>query len=101
MRKRTSLEEIKRLDKDPKNTNYPGRNSTPEMLVVWGRLHKQDAIARAEDEAAQIEAQLADPVTYQDADLAAKLAKAYQQKKDEIDELYAAWEDMEAEEGEN
>lgn len=43
---------IKRLDKDPKNTNYPGRNSTAEMLVAWGRLHKQDALARAEVRAA-------------------------------------------------
>ena len=56
------------------------------------------AIAKAEDEAADIEAQLADPATYQDADLAAQLAKAYQQKKDEIDRLYAHWEEMEAEE---
>ena len=56
------------------------------------------AIAKAEDEAADIEAQLADPATYQDADLAAQLAKAYQQKKDEIDRLYARWEEMEAEE---
>ena len=56
------------------------------------------AISKAEDEAADIEAQLADPATYQDADLAAQLAKAYQQKKDEIDRLYARWEEMEAEE---
>ena len=56
------------------------------------------AIARAEDEAAEIEARLADPATYQDADLAAQLAKAYQQKKDEIDRLYIKWEEMEAEE---
>ena len=56
------------------------------------------AIAKAEDEAADIEAQLADPATYQDADRAAQLAKAYQAKKDEIDRLYARWEEMEAEE---
>ncbi len=55
------------------------------------------AIAKAEDEAAGIEAQLADPATYQDADLAAKLAKAYQLKKDEIDRRYAEWEALEAE----
>ncbi len=55
------------------------------------------AIARAEDEAAELEAQLADPATYQDADLAAKLAKAYQAKKDEIDRRYAEWEALEAE----
>ncbi len=55
------------------------------------------AIAKAEDEAAELEAQLADPATYQDADLAAKLAKAYQAKKDEIDRRYAEWEALEAE----
>ncbi|MBQ8200998.1 MAG: ABC-F family ATP-binding cassette domain-containing protein [Clostridia bacterium] len=57
------------------------------------------AIARAEEEAAELEAQLADPATYQDADKAARLAKAYQAKKDEIDRRYAEWEAMEAEEG--
>ncbi len=56
------------------------------------------AIARAEAEAAEIENQLADPATYQDPDAAARLAIAYQQKKDEIDRLYARWEEMEAEE---
>ena len=33
----------------------------------------------------------------QDAAKAAELAKAYQQKKDEIDRLYQAWEELEAE----
>ena len=56
------------------------------------------AIAKAEDEAMELEAQLADSATYQDADLAARLAKAYQQKKDEIERLYAEWEEMESEE---
>ena len=55
------------------------------------------AIAKAEDEAADIEGQLADPATYADPDKAARLAKAYQQKKEEIERLYARWEEMEAE----
>ena len=55
-------------------------------------------MARAEEEAAALEATLADPATYQDADKAARLAKEYQQKKDEIDRLYQAWEALEAEE---
>lgn len=54
----------------------------------------EKAIATAEDEAAAIETQLADPATYQDAEKAAKLAKAYQMKKDEIERLYAEWEAM-------
>ena len=56
------------------------------------------AVARAEEEAASLEATLADPATYQDADKAARLAREYQQKKDEIDRLYQAWEALEAEE---
>ena len=54
--------------------------------------------ARRAQEAAALEAALADPATYQDAERAARLAKEYQQKKDEIDRLYQAWEALEAEE---
>ncbi len=57
----------------------------------------EEAIARAEEEAAVMEHQLSQPDTYQDADKAAALAKAYQQKKDEIDELYRQWEVLENE----
>ncbi len=57
----------------------------------------EKAIAAAEDEAAEIEARLADPETYADPEKAAALAKAYQQKKDEIDRLYAEWEALETE----
>ncbi|MGN0793248.1 MAG: ABC-F family ATP-binding cassette domain-containing protein [Aristaeellaceae bacterium] len=59
----------------------------------------EKAIAAAEDEAAELEAQLADPATYQDADRASQLARAYQAKKEEIERLYARWEELEAEEG--
>jgi len=58
----------------------------------------EEAIAKAEEQAAELEALLADPDTYQDADKAAKLAKDYQSKKDEIEQLYLAWEELEAEE---
>ncbi len=57
----------------------------------------EEAIAKAEEEAAVMEHQLSRPDTYQDADKAATLAKAYQQKKDEIDELYRQWEVLENE----
>ena len=56
------------------------------------------AVLKAEEEAAELEAVLADPDTYQDAEKAARLAKEYQQKKDEIDRLYQAWEELEMEE---
>ena len=58
----------------------------------------EEAVARAEQEAAQLETALAAPETYADPELAARLAKEYQQKKDEIDRLYQAWEALEAEE---
>jgi len=58
----------------------------------------EDAVAKAEEQAAELEARLADPDTYADADKAARLAKEYQQKKDEIDLLYQKWEALEREE---
>ena len=58
----------------------------------------EDAIAKAEEVLEALEAQMADPATYQDAAKAAELAKAYQQQKDEIDRLYLAWEELESEE---
>jgi ATP-binding cassette, subfamily F, member 3 len=57
----------------------------------------EEAIAKAEEEAADMEQRLAQPDTYQNADLAAELARAYQQKKDEIDRLYQRWEELESE----
>ena len=39
---------IKRLDKDPKNTNYPGRNSTAKMLAAWAKMYKGDKLAARE-----------------------------------------------------
>ncbi|MDO4484638.1 MAG: ABC-F family ATP-binding cassette domain-containing protein [Clostridia bacterium] len=56
------------------------------------------AIAKAEGELAELENIMADPETYQDAGKAAEVAKAYQQKKDEIDLLYTQWEELEMQE---
>ena len=58
----------------------------------------EDAVTKAEEQAAALEAQLADPDTYADAEKAARLAKEYQQKKEEIDLLYQKWEALEMEE---
>ena len=43
---------IKRLDKDPGNTNYPGRNSTAKILAAWARLHRENNLAAREVRAA-------------------------------------------------
>ncbi len=82
------------LDKEKRRS----REETRRQQERKAALQKAEAdIAQAEDEAAEIEAQMADPATYQDAEKAAALAKAYQAKKAEIEDLYAAWEALEAE----
>lgn len=43
---------IKRLDKDPGNTNYPGRNSTAKILAAWSEMYGQDRLMRSEVRAA-------------------------------------------------
>ena len=43
---------IKRLDRDPKNTNYPGRNSTAKILAAWAKMYKGDKLAAREVRAA-------------------------------------------------
>ena len=85
---RTAMEKEKRKSREEEKR-------LKERKLALQNMEK--AIAAAEDEAADIEARLADPATYADPDKAAALAKAYQAKKDEIDRLYAEWEAMEAE----
>ena len=43
---------IKRLDKDPRNTNYPGRNASAKVLAAWANLYKGERIAVQEVRAA-------------------------------------------------
>ena len=43
---------IKRLDKNPRNTNYPGRNATAKILAAWAKLYKGERIAVREVRAA-------------------------------------------------
>ena len=43
---------IKRLDKDPGNTNYPGRNATAKILAAWARIYREDRLAAREVRAA-------------------------------------------------
>ncbi len=52
------------------------------------------AVTKAEAEAAEMEARLADPATWQDSAAAAALSRSYQQKKAEIEQLYARWEQL-------
>ena len=36
---------IKRLDRNPGNTNYPGRNSTAKILAAWAQLYRGGKLA--------------------------------------------------------
>jgi len=83
------------LDKEKRRSREEERRAKERRAALD---QAEAAVARAESEAAAMEAQLAAPDTYQDAEKAAALARAYQQKKDEIDRLYQAWEALEAEE---
>ncbi len=81
------------MDKEKRRSRDEQRREQARKAAL---LAAEQAIAKAEEEAEALEAQMADPATYQDAALAATLAKAYQAKKDEIDQLYASWEALEA-----
>ena len=84
------------IDKEKRRS----REETRRLQERKAALAKAEAdVARAEEEAAALEAEMSDPATYQDAEKAARLARAYQAKKDEIDRLYAAWEEMMEAEG--
>ena len=37
-----STSTIKRLDKNPGHTNYPGRNTTAKILAAWAQLYRFD-----------------------------------------------------------
>ncbi|MBR2287142.1 MAG: ABC-F family ATP-binding cassette domain-containing protein, partial [Clostridia bacterium] len=55
----------------------------------------EQAVMRAEEEASEMEARLADPAIWQDPEKAQELSRAYQRKKEEIEKLYADWEALE------
>ena len=83
------------LDKERRRSREEERRLKERKMAL---REAEEAVARAEQEAADLEAALAAPETYADAEEAARLAKAYQQKKDEIDRLYEAWAALESEE---
>ena len=83
------------LEKEKRKSREEERRLKERKLAL---KQAEEAVARAEEEAAELEAALADPDTYQDTEKAARLAKEYQLKKDEIDRLYQAWETLESEE---
>jgi ATP-binding cassette subfamily F protein 3 len=55
----------------------------------------EERIARAEEEAARIEAELASPEIWKDPEQAAEMTKKYNLMKAEIDALYEEWSETE------
>ena len=89
---RTAMEKERRRSREEEKRLKERKNALQQA---------EEAVAKAEQEAADLEAALAAPETYADAEEAARLARAYQQKKDEIERLYQAWEALDAEEASN
>ena len=83
------------IDREKRRSREETRRLQERKLALQ---QAEQAVAKAEEEAALMEERLADPAIYQDPAGAAKLARDYQSKKDEIDRLYAEWEALEAEE---
>ena len=73
------------------------REATQRLKALRAAVSEAEAaVARAEQEQADLEALMAAPETYQDAAKAAELAKRYQQQQQEVARRYEAWEAAEA-----
>ena len=83
------------IDKEKRKS----REETRRLQERKAALKKaEEDITHAEEEAAALEARLADPSTYADAAEAARVNRAWQSKKDEIEQLYSLWEELSVEE---
>ena len=84
---RTELEKEKRREKQSKQA----------LRQLKARAQEAEkAIGVKEEEIAQMEAQMADPALYADAEKAAAVQKSYQQAQRDLQALYEAWEEAEA-----
>ncbi|MDO5324424.1 MAG: ATP-binding cassette domain-containing protein, partial [Clostridia bacterium] len=54
----------------------------------------EEDVARTEEEIARLEAQMGDPETYKDANLAQQVAKDHRAAQQRLDELYEIWEEL-------
>ena len=54
----------------------------------------EEDVARTEEEIANLEAQMGDPETYKDANLAQQVAKDHRAAQQRLDELYEIWEEL-------
>ena len=73
------------------------REATQRLKALKAAVSEAEAaVAKAEQEQADLEALMAAPETYQDATKAAELAKRYQQMQQEVARRYEVWEAAEA-----
>ena len=86
---RTAIDKEKRRSREETRRAQERKNALAQA---------EEAIAKAEAEVSELEARLADPATYQDAALAAELSRSYQSKQEEVERLYAAWEELASQE---
>ena len=54
----------------------------------------EEDVARTEEEIARLEAQMGDPETYRDSNLAQQVAKDHRAAQQRLDELYEIWEEL-------
>ncbi|MCI7736374.1 MAG: ABC-F family ATP-binding cassette domain-containing protein [Clostridiales bacterium] len=84
---RTELEKEKRREKQSKQALRQLKARAQEF---------EKAIGVKEEEIAQLEAQMSDPLLYADAERAFAVQKSYQQAQRDLQALYESWEEAEA-----
>ena len=82
------------LDKEKKKTREEMQRQKARQTAL---RDAEAAVAKAEKEAAELEARLSDPDIWQDPEKAQEISRDYQKKKDEILALYETWEQLESE----
>ena len=79
------------MDREKKRSREEQRRIREEKEKL---KETEKRISEAEEERARLEARLADPETYRDPEKGAELTKTYNALKEEIDRLYAEWEEL-------
>ena len=79
------------LDKEKKKS----REEQRRLLEKKERIRSgEKEISETEQEITRMEAKMADPGTYQDAEAAAELSRQYREAQDRLEALYERWEEL-------
>ena len=81
------------IDKEKKKSREEQRRSLERKEQI--RAAEKD-IAEQEREIAGLEARMADPETYQNAETAAALSRQYKEAQERLEALYERWESLES-----